>query len=468
MYASAQECNCRKSLDGITVFLKRNYAGYIDKIGVHNQEKYAAHTRKYSTLAETVQTIVQCVSLIDEWLTFFKDHHLNITYDPARLPYAIKERKSQYERIELLPAQLSELFARKRRNDIEGIYHTKDTSYTVAVVKSSSTTRDYAGVVLTSKTKSWTAGQVKFELKKTPDGLYKVIWYDSMHNATFDKLDFSRANPLLTNGWLKENPVEPDSTEQQATATQPFKEDLARKLLFHYQKLDSSSAYLRIRSFNVNYLPKIDSILKAHWQDLLEVPNLVIDVRGNGGGGDISYRSLKQLIYTQPVKIIGADFLSTSENIANYVSMIKAAELPANEERMYIQQVERAKLAVETYFNFSADRIDTLSEVLPNPRRVAIIIDHGCASATEQFLLEAKQSRKVTIYGQPSMGALDYANVCSKFYPAISSTLDYPTTRSRRIDKKQGVDNAGIQPDVPLAFQEADWLQYVLSDLKAR
>jgi C-terminal processing protease CtpA/Prc len=100
-----------------------------------------------------------------------------------------------------------------------------------------------------------------------------------------------------------------------------------------------------------------------------------------------------------------------------------------------------------TFFSSCPDGTETLPEVFPLPARVAILIDGRCASTTEQFLLEARQSKKVILFGQPSDGCLDYANVCFLMLPSGKFFLTMPTSRSRRLPKNP-VDNIGIAPDV--------------------
>ncbi len=111
---------------------------------------------------------------------------------------------------------------------------------------------------------------------------------------------------------------------------------------------------------------------------------------------------------------------------------------------------------------------DTLA-VLPYPKKVAVIIDKDCASATEQFLLEPVQnSKKATIYGQPSAGIKDYGNLHWLTIPNTSLELYYPTTRSKRVDFGLGIDNIGIQPNVRLDHTIKDWVKFVQQELEKK
>jgi C-terminal processing protease CtpA/Prc len=53
----------------------------------------------------------------------------------------------------------------------------------------------------------------------------------------------------------------------------------------------------------------------------------------------------------------------------------------------------------------------------------------------------------VTIFGRPSFGVLDYANVRLFILPSQQMFLFLPTTRSRRLPGG-AIDNVGVVPDV--------------------
>jgi C-terminal processing protease CtpA/Prc len=88
---------------------------------------------------------------------------------------------------------------------------------------------------------------------------------------------------------------------------------------------------------------------------------------------------------------------------------------------------------------------------------VAILVNSGCASTTEQFLLFARQSSKTIIMGENTQGTLDYSNMRQASFSCLPYILRYATTRSRRLDIKQGIDEEGIKPNIYLK-REANWI----------
>jgi C-terminal processing protease CtpA/Prc len=60
--------------------------------------------------------------------------------------------------------------------------------------------------------------------------------------------------------------------------------------------------------------------------------------------------------------------------------------------------------------------------------------------------------------GEATAGILDYANVRMADNSACKDIgLFYATTRSRRIDKGQAIDNVGIRPDISLS-KDKNWI----------
>ncbi|MGB8840488.1 MAG: hypothetical protein WCC64_05420 [Aliidongia sp.] len=105
---------------------------------------------------------------------------------------------------------------------------------------------------------------------------------------------------------------------------------------------------------------------------------------------------------------------------------------------------------------FSIDRLD---RIMPFPKRVAILLDNA-GSTAEQFLLEARQSHKVTLFGQRnSAGVLDFANVVSMPTPSGRFTIHWAISRSMRVPDDP-VDPDGIVPDVLIPKNERDPVTY--------
>ncbi|WP_116108447.1 S41 family peptidase [Lewinella sp. IMCC34191] len=106
--------------------------------------------------------------------------------------------------------------------------------------------------------------------------------------------------------------------------------------------------------------------------------------------------------------------------------------------------------------------MESFDTVYPYPARVAILIDGGNGSTDEQFLLAARQSQKVKLFGQSTFGVLDISNMYYIPSPCQEFELGYSLTRSFRIPHL-AIDGVGIQPDYFIGDEvpQWEWVDYV-------
>ncbi len=434
-----QPVNGMKALDSVKSYFERNYVGYADKVTPATQAAYQAYTRQAYALAKRARSNADCYFVIDHWLNYFKDHHVSI-----RIP----------------PPDTNETIRITDQSLLEGIYYTADSTYKVGLLKSRKGLRSYVGVILESRALTWKPGQVKFELFDAGENQLKGIWYLRNHSAYISTIQGELQQALASEGWFK-NGVR----VQQEPVTPLFEEE--QHLNTFFKKLNDSTGYMRIRTFDLFEAKRIDSVIRANLASIQTMPTLIIDLRNNGGGGDRSMSFLQPIIYTNPVKNIGVDLLLTPENIQAWEKAIDKyrAEIPKKELDHLMQVLNIGRGKARTSADFSPDNIDTLPTVWPMPAKVAVVINRGCGSTTEEFLLIAKQSSKVVLVGEPSRGVLDYSNVVERDFYEPDFELHYSTTRSRRIDVGLGIDNVGIQPNLPLDLSKNTWLNELLIKL---
>jgi hypothetical protein len=236
-----------------------------------------------------------------------------------------------------------------------------------------------------------------------------------------------------------------------------------------FEILSENAALIRAPSFDLDYQQPLAALVAEHRADLARRSDLIIDVRGNRGGGDAAYDPLAELVYSQPVAAVGADVLASAENIARWEQLRLAA--PESVQRELADLIERMKAKPGEFVVLAPDGPIERSTLHPYPLRVAVLVDGACASSCEQFLLEARASRKVRLAGSASAGILDYANVVHHVLPS-GLRLGIPTSRSRRLPG-QPVDGIGVQPDLeidPALFDGAtrqEALGRVLAELAA-
>lgn len=446
----AQQCSCTDKLRMVKEKVEENYAGFADKVNDRTRIAYNTFSNAYMEEAAKAKRAEVCHLLINDWLDYFRDGHIQVAYDIAEDSASVSKRLKNTEIITLSDKEIAKL--KIKTHGIEGLYRTIDSAYTIAIVNRKDSYRDYVGVILHSQTEQWKPGQVKMELIAVDSSRYKAIYYMRDHSHRIQQLWFD--GNFLSGGWTRLGYRQPAENTTDETV--------------QIRRLDDSTLYLKIGSFDPHYGRIVDSVINAHEAILKTIPYLVVDVRGNGGGSDFVYQPVCRWLYSGPVQHIGVDVLASQDNIDGWrKAVLEDPEIPNDAKKNTRQLIKDMKLNLGKFVSSSEDGVSERGKVEHTPRKIAVLIDEECASSTEQFLLEARQSRKVTLMGHHTAGVLDYSNVRPvTSIPCKDLMLFVATTRSRRVDKGQGIDNVGIQPNIVLA-RDKDWIREALKYLQS-
>jgi len=233
---------------------------------------------------------------------------------------------------------------------------------------------------------------------------------------------------------------------------------------------DSVTVYLRIPTFASNYKKEIDSVISTNKSKILAKKNLIIDIRDNGGGSDRSYSEIIPLIYTNPIRTMSVEYLSTPNNNKSWEELAQQKGLSESMRATYAGYVEKLNASPGKFVKLFNDFYTTTYDIkYPFPQNVAIIINGNNGSTAEQFLLAAKQSKKVKLFGTTTMGELDISNMYSITSPDKKFTLWYCTSKSLRVPENT-IDNKGIEPDfyIDRNITKEQWLPYVSGITESR
>jgi hypothetical protein len=224
--------------------------------------------------------------------------------------------------------------------------------------------------------------------------------------------------------------------------------------------LSPGTALITIPNFFPPARQPLAALIEQHRAELERRPNWIIDVRGNGGGADTTYASLlpwlmpdgwievSDRIYVTPAN------LQAEERIAQEIApgddeLARFAE--ATVRRM--RSVADGHWVQQQYEEGWRHERPTVVEK-HRPQRVAVLMDAGCGSSCEQFLLTVRQSFSLKLVGRSrSAGALDASNVRSHLLPSGRRRLWYATTLSNRLPGYR-IEGIGISPDVFLPEPE--------------
>jgi len=234
------------------------------------------------------------------------------------------------------------------------------------------------------------------------------------------------------------------------------------------REYDSTTTYFRIPTFDSKYKKSIDSVIHTNNNLIYNRKNLIIDIRDNGGGDDASFDEILPIVYTNPIRNVSVARLSTPNNNKIWQDYISRKDLPETTRAIYAGYLEKLNLNLGKFVVLHDSVYTThFGKVTSFPQNVAIIINEKNGSTAEQFLLAARQSKKVKLFGTTTMGELDISNMYSITSPDGKYTLWYCISKSLRIPEYT-IDNKGISPDFFLdkSIPENEWLAHVAGIIK--
>jgi C-terminal processing protease CtpA/Prc len=263
--------------------------------------------------------------------------------------------------------------------------------------------------------------------------------------------------------WGKAYPLKPDQQDL-LDAVDPRRPTI--------RSLGESTVIVSVPSHSPEYTPALNGLVDKFRERILGAQNLIIDIRGDEGGGSQMTRSLMPFLVTkskrpsrywaegQPV------ILSSPDNIAYFTQMQSQGWIPAHlVERMRANPGKVIPFA-DPGSTSPAPQAATDDTATPRPRNVAILIDGAVVSAGEAFVLEAMKNEKVTLFGENTGGVIDYQNVAITRVPGCPSlgiSLGYPTLSASVHLPTGGVNATGIAPDVRIGREIADPVQFIIN-----
>jgi len=444
--AKAQNCNCGDNFSFMVERIKKNYVGYPDKITKENRKQFEVFTDSLQQIANKTESN-KCISLCNEWLNFFKDQHMILAFNEenpknAIMEFFIKEEKTTWDEDKLK----TYLAKHKNQTDsIEGIWSNSTNSRKYGIVRDSSKKDNFIGFIIKGDGVLWVPQQIKFKIIKTNKNYRFTSFLAKDHSNYPSKISLIRDTVEFTGlGKLYKNDV-PKNMSYDVSSPK-------------FKKLDDKTCLLTIPSFNIMYRKKTDSLMITSASILEKANHLIIDLRNNTGGSVSAFEKILPYLYTNPIQTDGGQVLATDDNIKDGFEEI-SSELPEDIQKYFRDNLVKLKAhRGELYLLYPSRKIK-YPAILKNPSRVSIIMNEESGSAAEIFILQAKQSTKVQVYGSNSAGAVNYVERVTTKMPCPFFTLIYPPTRSLRANIK-GI-TPFIKPDVEISKDIKDWVKFV-------
>jgi len=441
-----------------------NDAGFQYVIDRKGQDEYQKHNARIERELHNVNDLTAALEIYKEWLSFFRTGHLsiNINWDAieSKGENEFLQDYDHWESYEISEEELREQLSKEQEPGFAGIWFSEP--YTIGIFRKND---NYIGTILKDDSSNWREHQVK--LKITPDNKedsFSAVWFMKDYSPSYFTDVQLVGNNYLTVGRISLRRIYPEFEEVDDI---PIHFELLNAQEALIKRVSDDTLILRIPTFEHSHKPAIDSLLAAFHEQIIRTENLIIDLRNNGGGSDISFINLIPYLYTNPIRTVGVEFLSTTLNnrrMEDWLEDPVFAETAGDWVKESLDKLN-ASLGEFVVLNDTV-RTDELDTVYKYPKNVAIIINENNGSTTEQFLLAARQSKKVKLYGRTTAGNLDISNMYFVDSPCGELRLGYSLSRSLRLPEMP-IDEIGIQPDffIDKFVPEHEWLNHIMSRL---
>ena len=453
LFGNAQTCDCPTMLTAVIQKTEDNYSGYFDKVNAKTQPRYHQLTDSLRTASKGITGEKDCYQLLRIYKRFFRDGHFQLSYNAPEVVVPVRTINTDEAKAKAyFDAHSGKL------HPLEGIWEAVDGSYRVALIRDPLQTDKIAAVVLAAQNKKWQPGMVKFEANADGQSPYKGIYWagDLSSSARTFPLEENLMNIPNSGYWAREYP-------QKATPEE-LKKAQEGEGEFYVKAIDSQTFYVKIPSFGISF-EMVDSVLKAHDAVIRNSPHLIVDIRDNGGGMNSSFPALLKYLNTNSFKDIHSHFRSTADNLQAEQEMIDRALsegwISIKEAKPWQEGLAKNRKQIGKMVKYPAENMK-YKEVMANPQKVSVLMNEHCYSSAEYFVFYAKQSKKVTLFGNHTGGMMDYGNVREHKLPCPAFELRLPTTRTGWVDYAP-IDNVGFQPDVKIPDTEKDWVKFVLN-----
>lgn len=455
---------CVRTADSLIALVERNHPG------VHLELSSRDRRTAWRALVDAARTQARatsgdgCIDVLQRVTGWWRDEHLFIWQSPRRDSASLAAARAAVARRPLeLPAWRSRWARDGRRDPVEGVWHGDGLQ--VAVIPAADGD-GFEAVVLEADTSTWEPGMVRARIRREPGaGGYRVDLGSRQHrtlrlDAQLIRDDLLRMPPVM---WGR---IEPVGQE----AVRPSGADPRAPALAW---LDDTTAVLTVPSFDGRQRATLDTLVRRHAAALQRSARLIIDLRGNEGGGSATALPLLPYIAAvepgteRPPRIAAWRpwMLATPENERVVMRSVPPGRdtTPAVQALLARLRAAPAGTPVRYVLDDALPRPWRPPVVHARPAEVAILADRHVVSAAEAFILDALRSPRVVLYGEATAGVLDYGNTAIVPIHADERRwyLGYPTVIANDSVPARGIRGRGIVPDVPMDPRAPDVLESI-------
>lgn len=459
---------CATDLSGLDSKLRADYAGYL--LELHG-ERLRQYTSMKAALAARAKRTTgdSCYFVLHDFTAWFDDPHLFVFQNPDIGSAELLRREKSVARRGVTEASARAYYEQhtQQLDPIEGIWY--DRGLRVAIVPDSSKgAGHFVAVMLAADTSTWTPGSVRAYIARRGDGSYDVdlsgpgYFVSHLEGAIYRHV-LLRLSPGI---WGKAFPV-PPADSGTLDAVDPHRPTVYRRNGTLVFAIPSHSGFKAV----------IDSMVAAHATELASADRLIIDLRGNEGGGSQMTDALGpyvMLAHDRPTPYpLDSSLMLSSPDQIHYAEHAFGPDTSAFVRSLVARLKAHPGRLVPLHDPAAPpEKPDPRDWVVASgPRAVGVLTDRGTVSASEVLVVYALQSPRATVFGEPTAGALDYesTSIVSIAPHEHRWYVGYGTITRRADLPKGGMRGTGIRPQVPIDLAKvADPVAFVDSALAAR
>lgn len=441
----AQGPTCREALDSLDVRTRENYAGHLLEVRGARERDYQRMLGKARAAARAI-AFEDCFGPLDEYVRWFDDPHLFLFQNVGADTAGNAERRRTVELRDANEDAVRRALSRGSHDDIEGIWY--DGPLRLAVVRDSARSRaHFVGLVLTPDTSIWPVGAVRAHFVRREDGQYDARVLSREFGvrrtiATVHKRTMLRLSPGI---WGKAFP------EVAAERGMLDTVDVHRPAT----AVRSKSVVIAIPSHDHAFQSRFAAFVREHGDDIRRTGLLIVDLRGNEGGGSQATAPLHPWIATRERRVTpydsGTPMMLSSPAQIRYAKRFTGTDTSAF-VRSLVARMEARPGALVPLTDVAV--VPPPDSVIEGSWRVVMMVDRGTVSAGEVMVLLGLRSTRAVVVGQPTAGALDYqsTSIVSLGLADRRWALGYPTITAHADLPRRGMRGKGIAPHVRI-----DW-----------
>lgn len=467
-------CTCEDELERLLELVEATYPGHRLEIAPDSEQR-AAYGERVAEIRRVVEGVSRdrCFWALRRFTDDFGDPHLFVTQVGPRegsTPWPSVAPLDTPERHPEPPEELARRAsaASAAGDPLAGIWYAAggERFAVVPADDGEGAGGERVAVVLESAAEGWSPGDVRARFRRTEDGRIEGVLYADDRSPRQVVPELARggllAMPPVTWGRISAGEAGVLDPENPRAPVLSFPGD--------------DSVLLSVPSHSPEHRPKLEGLLGGHLRELLSRRLLIVDLRGNEGGSSATTLPLEPLIVAsgddsllewegEPAVIASPENHRYFERMSQYgwVPEGLVGRIERNPGEVLPFQDPPAEDEVESG---AAEAEDATGPIPPPPRpeRVAILVDELSVSAAEAFLLRVGGSDKVTIFGRPTGGAIDYQNINMVRLACDGSGIvfGYPTLIASDRLPEGGVNPTGVVPDVAIDLPPDEWVPFVL------